>query len=310
MIVITGSIAYDYIMGYPGKFSSHILPEQLHNINLSFIVDRFVKQRGGTAGNVSYTLGLLQTPQTLFAYAGRDFEEYAKELQAIGVDTSHVLIDEKEYTATGFALSDSKQNQIWGFYYGASEKSPELKIKQVAKTGDLIYIGPQGAAGSLSLVKQCLALSLTYVFDPGFILTQITNEDLKLGLKHARYIIGNDYEIALMNSRLSDFAKIMSDKIMITTLGERGAFIDSEGKRIRIKPVKVTKVLATTGAGDAWRGGFFAGLERGFDLLTSGQMGSVAASYAVACFGTQEHRYTKREFTKRYQDAYNSNLSL
>jgi adenosine kinase len=297
-------------MEFPGSFSDHILPEHTHNINLSFIVNKFAKRRGGTAGNVSYTLGLLKTPHTLFSYAGNDFEEYKKDFATIGIDTKSIQIDPNDHTATGFAMSDKNQNQIWGFYYGASAKSKDLKLKSVTKKNDLVYIGPQGAEGSLSLIEQCISLNVPYMFDPGFILTQVTNKDLQYGLNEATYIIGNEYEMALMRERIGTFAEIIANKILITTLGKKGATIDADGKRHKIKAAKAANVAATTGAGDAWRGGFLAGIEKNFDLQTAGQMGAVASSYAVENVGTQDHVFTKKEFAKRYKETYNAEIVL
>lgn len=310
MLIVTGSLAYDYIMGFPGSFSSHILPEQIHNINLSFIVDRFAKHRGGTAGNASYTLGLLQTPHVLYSYAGKDFDDYKKAFKEIGVKTNHVQIDPEDYTATGFAMADKKQNQIWGFYYGAAAKNSTLDLKKVAKKKDYVLIGPQGAEGSLALIKQCVELKIPYMFDPGFILTQVNNKDLLYGLKNAHTVIGNDYEVRLMSERIGSFGDIEKKTIVITTLGEKGATIDMKGKRYKIKPVELEKIGATTGAGDAWRGGYLAGIARGFDFQTAGQMGAVAASFAVEHLGTQEHTYSKKDFTKRYKKTYNETLKI
>lgn len=310
MLIITGSLAYDYIMDFPGNFSSHILPEEIHNINLSFIVNKFAKRRGGTAGNVSYTLGLLQTPHTLFSYAGKDFEEYKKDFNKLGIKTNAIQIDNDDYTATGFAMSDRKQNQIWGFYYGAAAKNASLDLKKVAKKHDYVLVGPQGAEGSLAIIKQCVELEIPYMFDPGFILTQIKNKDLLFGLKHANTIIGNDYEIRLINERIGSFGEIEKNAIVITTLGEKGATIDNKKTRYKINPVIPSRVEATTGAGDAWRGGYLAGLQRGFDPKTAGQMGAVAASFAVEHLGTQEQTYSLKQFAKRYKDAYNETLKL
>lgn len=310
MLIVTGSLAYDYIMGFPGSFSDHILPEQTHNINVSFIVNQYAKRRGGTAGNVSYSLGLLQTPHTLFSYAGKDFDEYKKGLHAIGVKTNHVLIDHEDFTATGFAMADKKQNQIWGFYYGAAAKNTTLNLKKVAKKDDYVLIGPQGAEGSLSLIRQCVELEIPYMFDPGFILTQVNNKDLLFGLKHAETIIGNEYEMKVMNERVGSFDEIEKHSTVITTLGGKGATIDFKKKRYKIKPVKLEKPVVTTGAGDAWRGGYLAGITRGFDQQVSGQMGAVAASFAVEHFGTQDHAFTIKDFTKRYKTTYNETLKI
>ena len=310
MLIVTGSLAYDYIMDFPGSFSDHILPEHTHNINLSFIVNKFAKHRGGTAGNVSYTLGRLHAPHLLFSYAGKDFEEYNEAFKKLSIDTSGVHIDPNDHTATGFAMSDKNQNQIWGFYYGATLKNKTLKLKTVAGKDSFVLIGPQSAEGSLSFIEQCIKLKIPYMFDPGFILTQINNTDLQRGLTHAKYIIGNYYEMKLMRDRIEKFAVIIKDKITITTLGAKGATIDHNGKRHRIQPANAKKVVATTGAGDAWRGGFLAGIEKEFDLQTAGQMGAIAASFVVEHFGTQEHVFTKKEFTKRYKETYNAEIRI
>ncbi len=310
MLIVTGSIAYDYIMDFPGSFGDHILPDHIHQINLSFIVKTFAKRRGGTAGNVSYTLGLLTTPHKLFSTAGKDFGEYKQTLEKLKIDTSAVKIYNDTYTATGFGMTDKKDNQIWGFFYGANESVDKLKLKTVAKKDDFVLIGPQGAKGSLSFVKQCVALNIPYMFDPGFILTQVTDEELTYGVTHAQFLIGNDYEISLIKSRVKNYEMIIKDKIIITTLGDKGAHIQEGGRTIEIKPVKPKKVVDPSGAGDAWRGGFLAGWQRDLDLTTCGQMGAVAATYAVEQYGTQEHKYTKSQFTKRYKDAYNKTLVI
>ncbi len=310
MIIITGSLAYDYIMDFPGLFSDHILANKTHNINLSFIVNKFAKRRGGTAGNVSYNLGLLNTQHILFSAAGSDFNEYKKTFTRLGIDTKHILIDKKDYTATGFAVTDKTDNQIWGYFYGAADRIPELQLKNVANTGDLVLIGPSGAKGSMSFVKQCIALELSYMFDPGFILTQINNVDLRIGVEHASYIVGNDYEINLIQSRINNFRALVKNKIVITTFGKKGALIEQDGKKIPISPVHVKDITDPTGAGDAWRAGFLAGICRNYDLQTCGQLGSVISSYAISYYGTQEHKFTKEQFTRRYKDAYNKTIEL
>jgi adenosine kinase len=308
MLIVTGSLAFDYIMDFPGAFSDHILPDQLHNINLSFIVQTFAKRRGGTAGNASYTLALLKTPHVLLSAAGKDFTEYKKDFVKLGVDMKQVQMYKETYTATGFAMTDKSNNQIWGFFNGAVDHNHELVLK--AKKTDLVLIGPQGAKGSLSFIKQCIKLGVPYMFDPGFILTQVTDEDLTLGVKHAAYIIGNDYELKIMHERVKNFDKLVKDKIVITTLGEKGAVILDKGTLYEIPVAPVKKVVDPSGAGDAWRGGFLAGLMRGFDLQTCGEMGAIASAFCVESYGTQEQKFTKSLFTKRYKNAYNKTLKI
>lgn len=310
MLIVTGSIAYDYVMDFPGKFGDHILPDQLHKINLSFNVSNFAKRRGGTAGNVSYSLGLLQTPHILFATAGKDFEEYKKDFSKLGINTDSVKVEKNSYTSTGFAMEDKTHNQIWGYFLGASKNNYALNLKKVAKKNDLVLVGPTGAKGSMSFVSQCVKLGIDYMFDPGFILTEVKNDKLEFGIKNAKYIIGNDYEITLMRSRVKNFDKIIKDKILIITLGEKGAAINDSGKIIKVPTAKIKKVVDPTGCGDAWRSGFLAGLQREFDLKTCGQIGSIASAFAIESYGGQEHVYTKKQFENRYRQNFGALIKL
>ena len=173
-----------------------------------------------------------------------------------------------------------------------------------------MLIGPQGARGSLSFVNQCVKLNIPYMFDPGFILTQVNDVELTYGVTHAKFIVGNDYEINLMKNRVKNFDEIVKNKTVITTFGEKGALIEKKGEKIEIMPAKAKKIIDPSGAGDAWRAGFLAGFDRNFDLQICGQMGAIAAVYAVEHYGTQEHKYTKSQFTKRYKETYNQSLSL
>lgn len=304
MIIVTGTIAYDYIMNFPGRFGDHILPDKIHQINLSFIVDKFERRRGGTAGNVSYTMALLSTPHILFSVAGKDFAEYKKTFTRLKINLKNLLIDKDNYTSTGFSMNDKTNNQIWGYFYGASEKIKDLRLKKVAKKKDLLLIGPSGAAGSISLVKQAIKLKIPYMLDPGFILTQVSDSELKLGVENGKYLIGNDYEIGVIKNRIKNWKKIFKERIVITTLGERGSIIETSKKLYRIPTAEPLRIADPTGAGDAWRGGFLAGLQRNFDLQVCGQMGAVAAAYAIENYGPQEHKYTKKEFEKRYRQNF------
>lgn len=205
-------------------------------------------------------------------------------------------------------MTDKKDSQIWGFFYGASENINDLKLKTIAGENDFVLVGPAGASGSISILKQCIVLKIPYMFDPGFILTQVSDKELALGVKHAAYLIGNDYEIELIKSRVENWKELFGKKTVITTLGEKGAVIYDEEKKYTIAPVKAKKVIDPTGAGDAWRAGFLAGIERKFDLQTCGQMGSLAACYAVEAYGTQEYSYTTEDFKKKYRQTYKTLL--
>ncbi len=317
MLIVTGTIAYDYIMDFEGSFGDHILPDQIHKINLSFIVNKFARRRGGTAGNVSYSLGLLKTPHVLFSVAGRDFNDYKREFRKLNIATNQVLVDKNNYTATGFAMTDKKDNQIWGYFYGASEKIKDLNLKKVAHLAakhdtkkDLLLIGPSGASGSMSFVRQAIRLKIPYMFDPGFILTQINDKDLELGVSNADFLIGNDYEIDVIKKRLKSWQKLFAGRTVITTLGEKGGIVKTPRKTYKISAAKPKRVLDPTGAGDAWRAGFLSGVERDFDIKTCGQIGAVAASFTIENYGSQEHKFTIKEFENRYRQNFGSLLKL
>ena len=297
-------------MDFPGKFGDHILPDQIHKINLSFIVNKFVRRRGGTAGNTSYTLGLLKTKQILFSCAGKDFGEYKKDFKKLDISTKYVKVISNILTATGFVMTDKSDNQIWGYFYGATEHVAKLKLNTVAKKNDIVHIGPAGVKGSMSFIRQCIRQKLNYMFDPGFILTSVNDEDLELGVKHCKYLIGNDYEITLTKNRLKNWKSLFKDKIVITTLGEKGALIETDEQNIQIKAAKPKKVVDPTGAGDAFRAGFLTGTNKGFNLKICGQMGAVAASFAVEEYGTQGFYFTLQQFKNRYRQNYHSVLKL
>lgn len=311
MLIVTGSIAYDFIIDFPGKFADHILPDQIHKLNLSFNVDTYAKRRGGTAANLCYSLALLGTKSILFGAAGKDFVDYKKFLKKLGVDTSSVLVNKKEYTSTGFGITDSTNNQIWGYSYGAGVSALTMQLSSVTRQNDLVIIGPQNAKATMRFVRECIALQVPYLFDPSFTLTELSDADLAFGISHAAYLIANDYEMILMQERLKkEWNTITKDKMLITTLGEKGARIVYKDKIYTIAIAKPKKFIDPTGAGDAWRAGFLAGLERGYDLQTCGQMGAVAATYAIEKYGTQEHIYTPKQFETRYRQNFGSLIKL
>lgn len=310
MLVVIGSLAYDNIFDFPGKFADHILPDQIHNINFSFIASRHAKRRGGTAGNLVYSLSLLSTPSIPFSRAGSDFLEYKNVFDRLGIDTSHIVIDEDDTTSTGFAITDKNNNQIWGYSYGATSKISDLKLKSVTKKNDLVIIGPCGQKGTMEFVDQAIKLAIPYLFDPSFVLGDITDAELAYGITNCKILIGNDYEMELMKNRIANFSKLVKDKVVITTRGEKGTIIYDKGKQYSIGIAKVQKIVDPSGAGDAWRAGFLAGLERKYDLQTCGQMGSVAASFAIEHYGTQKHTYTQSEFKKRYRQSFKSLIKL
>ncbi|MBL7159152.1 carbohydrate kinase family protein [Candidatus Microgenomates bacterium] len=324
MILVTGSLAFDFIMNFPGKFSDHILPEKIHTINLSFLVKDLRQERGGCAANIAYNLSLLGEKPAILGVLGNDGRAYKKWLKNQGVDVSMIPFIKTKRTSSGFIMTDLVDNQITGFYPGAMEENKKLKIKnkkhpkpeQVRLGADtlkfkkirFIVVAPNDPKAMVNFARECQELNIPYLFDPGMQLPRLTKKDLEIGINGAKIVIGNDYEIALIKNK----KQITKNKkqIWITTLGEKGSIIDDNGKMIKIKAAKPKNTSDPTGAGDAYRAGFLAGYLRGFDLKTCGQMGSVCAVYTVEKYGTTTHRFSKRQFIKRYKENYGEEIKL
>lgn len=310
MIIVTGTLAYDYIMDFKGRFGDHILPDQIHKLNLSFTVDTFAKRFGGTAGNVSYNLGFLGSSHVLLSIAGKDFEEYRKHLEKAGVETKFVKKDESEYMTTGFAMTDIDDNQIWGYSYGPAKNMHTLRLSGVATKDDFVLITSSGAKGTMSFVKQCIDGKIPYMFDAGFILPELTNDELSAAILKAEIIVGNDYEIEMIMSRFPDFEQRTQDKTVITTLGSKGSKVRTKDGLQTILAAKPQKVTDPTGAGDAWRAGFLSGFQRGLKLDMCAQIGSVVASFAIEKYGAQEHQFSKGDIENRYRQTFAKSLKL
>lgn len=310
MITVTGSLAFDHIMDFPGKFSDHIMPDKIHQINLSFLVNTLTKQKGGTAGNIAYNLALLKTPVGIVGMTGHDFPEYAKFLENTGVDISKIQTAENHLTSSAFIMTDIADNQITAFYPGAMEDTPKLSLEGV--TTDFVVVSPNNPEAMVKFTKECQDFHINYMLDPGMQLPALAADDLKDMLNAATILIGNDYEIALLKEKLSlNEAQLLDQvEILITTLGEKGSRVQTKKQTLEINAAKPNQVLDPTGAGDAYRAGFLAGFTKELDLKTCAQMGSLAACYAIEKYGTTNHTFTVEEFKKRYKENFGEELSL
>lgn len=308
-ILVTGSLAFDFIMDFPGNFADNIDPTKLHIVNLSFLVKSLKKSRGGTAGNIAYSLALLNTDASILGAVGEDFEGYLEFLNQHNIDTSLIKTIKREFTSTAFITTDLKDNQIAAFYPGAMSHNKTLKIKQKP---DFMIISPNDPTAMLNFAKQCQLQKVLFMFDPGMLLPSLSANDLKVGIKSADILIGNDYEMGLLMNKLKTSEKELLNRvnILITTLGERGSKIQTKDQEYIIKVAKPKQVLDPTGAGDAYRAGFMAGYLRGFDLKTCGQMGSIASCYAVEKYGTTNHSYSILQFCRRYSENFKEDLKL
>jgi adenosine kinase len=317
-IIVTGTIAYDYIMSYPGRFADRIMPDKIDHLSLSFLVDDLHKQFGGTGGNIAYSLKLLGIASILASPVGNDFSLYREFLVKHKIDISEIKIYPDLTTSSYFVVTDENNNQIGSFYLGATKFMRNLSLKKIITKRKLnlkdvfVILSPTDPVAMMNFVDECSQNSYPYLFDPAFQIATFTPEQLANGIKHAKILIGNDYEIALIEKRLEmshlDLLNIVP--VVITTLGSKGSVIESNQESIHIKPAHVTKVVDPTGAGDAYRSGFFAGYARGFDLTVCGQMGSIASAYVVERHGTITHEYSQAEFCQRYQENFANKLKL
>ena len=304
-LIVTGSIAFDYLMSFPGKFVEHFLPEHMQRISLSFLVDTMDKRRGGCAPNIAYTLALLGERPYLMAVAGQDFYDYRQWLEAAGVDTSLVRQVPDKYTASFFCSTDQDNNQIASFYAGAMANAAELSFRTVEDCG-LVIISPNDPAAMVQYAEECRALKIRYIFDPGQQCTRMSGDELKDGLVGASIVIANDYEFELIREKtgLGETEVLHQAEALIVTRGEQGSSIYTAGGRTDVPAVTPHRIVDPTGVGDAFRGGLMKGLARGTPIQVAAQMGSVAATYALEHLGGQSHSYTWNDFTTRYAEQF------
>lgn len=304
-IVVTGSIAFDYLMSFPGKFTDHILPEHIQRVSLSFLVDTMDKRRGGCAPNIAYTLALLGERPLLMATAGEDFDEYERWLDAAGVDTSLVRQVAGKFTASFFCSTDTENNQIASFYTGAMANAAELSFRTVPDCG-LAIISPNDPSAMLQYADECRALRIPFIFDPGQQCARFSGAELRDGLQDARLLICNDYEFALIREKTGfDEPRILERvESLVITRGEHGATVLAGDESFDVSAVPPLRIGDPTGVGDAYRGGFMKGLAAGASYRTCAQLGSVAATYALEYLGGNSHAYTREEFVRRYEEHF------
>ena len=303
--IITGSIAYDYLMTFPGTFTELLLPEHLQRLSLSFLVDEMEKRRGGCAPNIAYTLALLGERPALMATAGQDFSDYRAWLDAANVDTSLVREVGGKFTASFFCSTDTQNNQIASFYTGAMANADELSFR-TAGTADLAIISPNDPKAMVQYAEECRAIGLRYIFDPGQQCARMEGDELAAGLVGANIVICNDYEYELIREKttLDVDALLEKSEAVIITRGEKGSSIHLPGRQIDVPVAPERRVADPTGVGDAYRGGLMKGLAIGADWDVCGRIGSVAATYSLEHVGGQSHAYTLDEFRERYVEAF------
>lgn len=306
-VIISGSIAYDEIMDFPGEFADFFHPEKLHQINVSFVVNKLEKQLGGTATNISYNLSqalnYLNKNISLKAVStiGKDGKDFLNFFKKNKIDINGIMQYHNLYTATGKVITDKKDNQIWGFYYGANKKVININFQKVNKNNSFFILSATHKNPFLNMQSKVIVNKLPYLYDPGMSLTWITDKDLLKGVLNSKYLVGNDYEIAMILKRIKKTINDLTNRGLriITTLGEQGVYYEEKNKKIKVKGCKVKRMVDPTGAGDAWRGGFIAGLVSDLKLQECLKLGNVFASFSIETYGTVNHRPKKNEIGKR-----------
>ena len=309
-VAVTGSIAYDYLMTFPGYFKEHILPDQIAKLSVSFLVDSMTKQRGGVAPNIAYNLALLGEQPLLMATAGQDFAEYRTWLEAHGVDTSAVVEVPDKFTASFFVSTDRENNQIASFYTGAMADASTLSFRNLRTHVDLAIISPNDPGAMRKYPHECKELGIPYIYDPSQQIIRLMGDDLCGGIEGCELLIVNDYEFELIRNKtgMSEAQVLDCAGTLIVTRGGDGSTLWANGQRTDVPAVKPMRVADPTGVGDAYRAGIIKGMGLGLPWSVIGRMGSLAATYVLEQPGTQNHSYTWPEFVARYRENFGDAL--
>jgi adenosine kinase len=309
-ILISGSLAYDHIMDFPGYFRDHFMPDKLHNINVSFNIDGHFEHFGGTAGNIAYTLALLGEKPSIVASVGEDFSRYQAHLDAAGVDTSLIRVEQKLETSFAYILTDKGDNQIAAFHPGAGAEGYAAELPM--EKGSLGIIAAGSVADMKSFPEKFRSGGVQFMFDPGQTIPTLSGDDLKNGITGAEAVFANDYEFTLISFKTgwkeADILKVA--KTLVVTLGEAGSRVITSQGEVRVAAVPVTENKDPTGAGDGYRAGYMKAFLAGATPMQCAQLGSTCAAYVVENEGTQGHHFTMEELRKRYEITYGEALKV
>ena len=311
-ILLTGSVAYDYLMTFPGYFKEQILPERLASISLSFLVDSMSKQRGGVAPNIAYTMALLGERPHVMATVGEDFEEYRAWLESKGVDTALMCVVPGLFTASFFATTDKASAQIATFYPGAMGQASTQSIKDLSFEPDLVIVSPNAPDAMMKFPSECRELGYRYLYDPSQQVLRLEGSELARDMEGAHFLFCNDYEFGLISKKTGWSLDQILDhvNILVITRGKDGADLYSGGDSVHIPTVPEDQIVDPTGVGDAFRGGFLAGYSRGYDWKLCGEIGSLAAVYCLEQRGPQSHSYTRKQFVDRFRKHFDDGGKL
>ncbi|MFH1597622.1 MAG: carbohydrate kinase family protein [Patescibacteria group bacterium] len=309
-VIVVGSLAYDRIMNFPGYFKDNILPSKIHVLNVSFHLERFNEQFGGTAGNIAYNLALLGEKPVIFAAVGKDFGKYKQWLRSKKVDVSKIKTIDRELTATAHIITDKADNQITGFYPGAMKHSANTLPKSWKGKKAIGIVAPGNLQDMVRFPRLFKQYKIPFIFDPSMQIPRLSKKDLLSGIQGCTALIGNDYEMTMFLRKTGLNKRVLLEKVplVITTKGPEGAVIDTAVQRFNIPPAKPENDSDPTGAGDAFRAGLIKGLINDYPLEKAGKLAATVAVYTVEKYGTQTHHYNWTSVRKRYQKNYKENL--
>ncbi|MES2934591.1 MAG: carbohydrate kinase family protein [Pseudomonadota bacterium] len=303
--LICGSLAFDTIMQFKDRFSEAILPDQLHKVNVCFLVPELRREFGGCAGNIAYNLKLLGGDPLIMAALGQDGEPYLKRLEQLDIPTRAIKTIDSSYTAQAFITTDADSNQITAFHPGAMALS---HINKIADAGPikLAIVAPDGRDGMLQHAKDCAELKIPFIFDPGQGLPMFNGEELKEFIELASYVAVNDYEAELLTERTGMSLPAIAQRLLalIVTKGELGAQIYTNSQCIDIPCVKADKIVDPTGCGDAFRAGVLFGLSKGLDWATTGRLASLMGAIKISHQGGQNHTVSLEQIRERFFQAF------
>jgi adenosine kinase len=307
--LICGSIAYDTIMVFRDRFKNHILPDQLHILNVAFLVPDMRREFGGCAGNIAYTLKMLGGDPLIMASVGDDYQPYAYRLDKLQLSQQHIRKIPDTFTAQAFITTDLDDNQITAFHPGAMNHSHANHVHDAREVG-LGIIAPDGREGMLQHAREFHAAGIPFIFDPGQGLPMFNGEELLEFVRMADYVTVNDYEAQLLQERtgrkIEDLAKLV--KALVVTLGARGSLVHASGQHIEIPCVKAGEVVDPTGCGDAFRAGLLYGIAAGLDWALTGRLASLLGAIKIALRVGQNHQFTRDEIAQRFQESFGTRI--
>ena len=305
-ILLTGSVAYDYLMTFPGHFKEQLLPERLEKVSLSFLVDSMSRQRGGIAPNIAYSMALLGERPRVMATVGEDFGDYRAWLDSRGVDTSLIKVIPGEFTASFFATTDRSAAQIASFYPGAMAYAASQSLKDLPVKPDLVIVSPSAPDAMMKFPAESRELGIKYLYDPSQQVLRLEGSELARDMEGAHFLFCNDYEFDLISRKTGrSLQQILTHvKVVVVTRGKDGAHLYTGNKEYFIPTVPEKEIVDPTGVGDAFRAGFLVGYAHGCDWTLCGEIGALAAVYCLEQRGPQSHEYTPGGFIERFREHF------